>query len=486
MKSVSNGRRILVAEDEPEVRNYLAMALRCHGYEVDCAEDGNEVLNCLQAGDGKIAALILDIMMPRKDGMETLREIRKVNRDLPVIMVSSAVAPLSVVEAMRSGANDFLGKPVSHEDLHAALKKALNGSAPPEPVERAAATGETESFYAGSPAMKRIQAMTRQIGMCDVPVLIQGETGTGKEVVARQLHAQSLRSQKPFLKLNCAALPSELVESELFGYERGAFTGAFQKKAGMFELADRGTLLLDEIGDMDFKLQAKLLQVLQDQEFQHLGGKDTIRVNVRVIAATHRDLEKAIADQAFREDLYYRLNVIRIELPPLRERREEIIPLCEMFLRKHAANGDPVPVLTPALKQALINYHWPGNVRELENLARRYWVLRDPEMLVSDLRSRAIRKVSVSVPAAGPMPILARVDRAKQEAEAEAIHAALTATKWNRKQAAELLHIDYKALLYKMRKLSIGETPHGPQKANGSAGSVAEPEPLAVRAAGSH
>ena len=194
--------------------------------------------------------------------------------------------------------------------------------------------------------MKEIQALVAQIGWSEAPVLIQGETGTGKEVIARELHAQSPRANKPFLKLNCAALPSELVESELFGYERGAFTGAFQKKAGMFELADGGTILLDEIGDMDVRLQAKLLQVLQDQEFQRIGGKETIKVDVRVMAATHRDLEKAIADRSFREDLYYRLNVIKCVLPPLRERREDIVPLAEFLMKRHAVPGVPMPAIT--------------------------------------------------------------------------------------------------------------------------------------------
>src|SRR5438270_3877685 len=218
--------------------------------------------------------------------------------------------------------------------------------------------------------MKGIHALVSQIGQSEALVLIQGETGSGKEVIARELHAQSQRANKPFLKLNCAALPSELVESELFGYERGAFTGAFQKKAGMFELANGGTILLDEIGDMDVRLQAKLLQVLQDHEFQRIGGKETIKVDVRIMAATHRDLERAIIDRTFREDLYYRLNVINIQLPPLRDRREDIVPMAEYLLKKHSVPGKPVS-LTAELKQAMMSYRWTGNVRELENTIRK-------------------------------------------------------------------------------------------------------------------
>ena len=201
--------------------------------------------------------------------------------------------------------------------------------------------------------MKEIQGLLGPIGWSDAPVLIQGETGSGKEVIARELHAQSPRAKKAFLKVNCAALPSELVESELFGYERGAFTGAFQKKAGMFEIADGGTILLDEIGDMDVRLQAKLLQVLQDQEFQRIGGKETIKVDVRVLAATHQDLEKAIVDRRFREDLYYRLNVINIQLPPLRDRKEDIIPMAEFLLRRHTPQSAQAPVITMALRHAM-------------------------------------------------------------------------------------------------------------------------------------
>ena len=321
--------------------------------------------------------------------------------------------------------------------------------------------------------IRAIDPLLKQIGSSEVPVLIQGETGVGKEVVARQLCAQSPRANKVFLKLNCAALPSELVESELFGYERGAFTGAFQKKPGMFEMADGGTILLDEIGDMDFRLQAKLLQVLQDQEFQRLGGKETIHVDVRVIAATHCDLEKAIMDGRFREDLYYRLNVVTIRIPPLRERQDEIVPLAEFLLKKHAQPGTaPLPI-TPALHQALVAHAWPGNIRELENVMRKYLVVRDAETMIEDLRSRNQRRLAPSAPpnqmktaAAGASagvsydeastpPILARVNRAKEQAETDAILAALNSTRWNRKQAAQLLNIDYKALLYKMKKLSI-------------------------------
>src|SRR5437899_4904996 len=317
MQTSKNGRTILVGEDELEVRGYLQMALKCLGYSVELAQDGDEVLSCLESSRSEIAAVLLDIVMPNRDGLNTLAAIRAFDPNLPVIIVSGAPSTLNVVTAMKSGATDFLCKPVAHEDLRKAVTRALEikGVEYVPPARTAAPTART--FVGSNVRMKEIHALVAQIGWSEAPVLLQEHTGTGKEVIARELHAQSPRSNKPFLKLNCAALPSELVESELFGYERGAFTGAFQKKAGMFEMADGGTMLLDEIGDMDVRLQAKLLQVLQDHEFRRVGGKELIRVNVRILAATHRDLEGAIRNGEFREDLFYLLNVIAIRVPPL-------------------------------------------------------------------------------------------------------------------------------------------------------------------------
>jgi two-component system response regulator AtoC len=471
MQTATNGRKILLGEDELEVRSYLEMALRCHGYSIEGAEDGEEVLTCLERERDKISLVLLDIMMPRKDGLETLREIRRFDRELPIVMLSGASSPLKVVEAMKSGATDFIPKPVNHEDLCDAIEKALgaNRKAAGQPARAVPLGLRADTNLTTAVQVKALDLILRQIGSSEVPVLIQGETGVGKEVIARQLCAQSARANKGFLKLNCAALPSELIESELFGYERGAFTGAFQKKPGMFELANGGTILLDEIGDMDFKLQAKLLQVLQDQEFQRLGGKETIRVDVRVIAATHCDLEQAILDGRFREDLYYRLNVVTIRVPPLRERPDEILTLAEFLLRKHGGAGTvPLPI-SPALHQAMLSYHWPGNIRELENVMRKYMVIRDANLIVDDLRARALRQGAIPkhrAAAAGAgtgedleespsTPILKQVNKAKEQAETDAILVALNSTRWNRKQAAQILNVDYKALLYKMKKLSI-------------------------------
>ncbi len=466
-RQVSN--TILVGEDELEVREYLEVALKCLGYAVELAQDGDEVLNHILSSPTKIAAVLLDIVMPQRDGIETLREIRRIDPNLPVIIVSGVSSTLNVVTAMKSGATDFLCKPVTHRDLQQVLNKALETQGQKCGPFASAQEPKTSVFLGKTPNMVGLQARIKDIGWSDAPVLIQGETGTGKEVLARELHANSPRAGKIFLKLNCAALPSELVESELFGYERGAFTGAVQKRIGMFELANEGTLLLDEIGDMDVRLQAKLLQVLQDHEFQRIGGKEVIKVDVRIMSATHRDLDKAIYERTFREDLYYRLNVINVKLPPLRDRAEDILPLTEFLLKKHAIPGAPLPVLTPELRHALVTYRWLGNVRELENAVRQLIALRDPGLLIETLRNKSAitpgpaPEQPTAIPETSKRPatdperalVWSQVKKAKRQAEADAIVAALEATRWNRKRAAAVLQIDYKALLYKMKTLGV-------------------------------
>ena len=378
---------ILVADDDPEVLSYLETALLCHKYPVIAAQDGNDVLALLEENRGLVAAAVLDVMMPCKDGMETLPEVRRRFPELPVIMISGASDPDRIVEAMKAGAQEYLIKPVAHEKLLAALRRTLalapaaagTDDAPPEPRTTQV------NYVQVNAGMRVIREALRKTAAWNVPVVLRGESGVGKEVLARELHLLSPRSEKEFVKINCVALPSELLESELFGYERGAFTGAFKAKPGKFELADGGTILLDEIGDMDLKLQAKLLQVLQDGEFHRLGGKEPVRVDVRVLVATHRDLEKSIEEGSFREDLYYRLNVVSIEVPPLRERRDEILPLAQHFLEKHSPPHTNPPQLTDELRLAFLEHDWPGNVRELENAVRRYLVFEDAPRLARQL-----------------------------------------------------------------------------------------------------
>ena len=462
----NNAYTILIGEDEPEVSAYLLTALECMGHTCELARDGDELLRRFRESRDSVGVVLLDIMMPRRDGIEVLTEIRRVSPNLPVIVISGSSSTGSVVKAMKSGATDFLPKPVSHDELRKAIARAVEARpADARPASRQSDTGSLEVFLGLNPRMREIRSLLDQIGHSDAPVLIRGETGSGKEVLARELHACSPRAGKPFLKLNCAALPSELVESELFGYERGAFTGAFQRKAGMFELANGGTILLDEIGDMGFTLQAKLLHILQDHRFQRIGGKEVVQLDVRVMAATHRDLETAIIEQEFREDLFYRLNVISIHLPALRERPEDIIPLAEFLYRKHTHTSGPAAQITPELREAMLDYHWPGNVRELENWVQKLVILRDPALVMNELRSRATRiaaaaaprqeEARTAAPAQSAQPILEQVTQAKHQAETVAILNALNSTRWNRKAAAAILQIDYKALLYKMKKLGI-------------------------------
>jgi two-component system response regulator AtoC len=332
------------------------------------------------------------------------------------------------------------------------------------------ATPAGDALFVDSAWGKKMHSVLKQVAVSDVPVLFLGETGVGKEVFARYVHAQSPRAHRAFVKVNCAALPSDLIESELFGFDRGAFTGAHASKPGLFEVANGGTIFLDEIGDMSLSLQAKLLQVLQDHSFQRLGGRTSVRVDVRVMAATHHDLERESRQGRFRDDLYYRLNVITIHVPALRDRREEILPLADFLLRKHAAPGAPAPELSAPLTQELLTYAWPGNIRELENAMRNLLVFRDQDVLEEEIRRR---KTSICLhgetvgtgelcpsrpDAVAPAPgssLLRKIYSARDEAEANAVTSALNRGRWNRRVAADILGISYKALLYRMKKLGI-------------------------------
>ncbi len=334
-------------------------------------------------------------------------------------------------------------------------------------------SSKNEQLLDCNPAMQAIRSSLPRIARSDAPVLICGESGVGKEVIAREIHVLSPRAGRPFLNLNCTAIPSELLESELFGYERGAFTGAYKTKPGLFELATGGSVLLDEMGDMDFRLQAKLLHVLQDGEIHPLGAREALRVDVRVIAATNCDLEQAVQEHRFRRDLYYRLNVIQIRIPPLRERKNEISGLVQHFLRKYEIVGSERPIVTPQLMQLFLDYDWPGNIRELENAVHRLSVLQDPNALMREFGTtsrcsnphsgghEAIDSPARTVQRGDPgyCSVLQQAERTKQAQEEQAIREALHAAHWNRKRAARLLMVGYKALLYRMKKLGIFEPP---------------------------
>jgi two-component system, NtrC family, response regulator AtoC len=457
---MENPAYILVVDDEPGMRRYLQTLLEVDSYRVVTAADGNEALRLAQQEPGPDVVL-LDLLMPGLDGLQTLEQLRKVRPCLKVVMLSCVSDTRKVARAIRFGAQDYLSKPFQKAELDAVLSHCLQS--PMTAVEGGDEIEELSDdvfFVAASPAMRRIRDQVRQVANVDVPVLMLGESGTGKEVVARLIHKLSPRAHRPLRKVNCAALPGELLESELFGYEAGAFTGATRSKPGQFELCDKGTILLDEIGEMPPGLQAKLLHVLQDQSFCRLGGRSMVSVDVRILAATNIDVEHAIASQKLRPDLYYRLNAFTLHLPPLRERREEIPLLLRHFMAFHANRyGRAALPVSPDLVAACLRYSWPGNLRELENFVKRYVILGDESLVLSELNpvtpapGAANQSPSLKTACGGDLKALVR--SLKDEAEIEAINATLERTKWNRKEAARLLQISYKALLYKIRQYHL-------------------------------
>ncbi len=458
--------RVLVVDDEPSMLQYLRTVLEAKSFEVETVQSGAQALARLKDG-ATPGIVILDVLMPDMNGLRVLEKIQEIRPGLKVVMLSCSTDPRNVVQAIRAGATDYLSKPFQMSELEAVLSHTL-ASPTREEAEAAPPGVEIEQidsdlyFIAASPAMRKIRAQVEQVASFNVPVLILGESGTGKEVVARLIHKRSPRAACPFIKVNCAALPADLLESELFGYEPGAFTGANRAKPGKFELCDTGIFLLDEIGELPAGLQAKLLHVIQDQEFSRLGSRSTIKVDVRVLAATNVDIQQAMAQKTFREDLFYRLNAFTIHIPPLRERREEIPLLLNQFMSRFALRyaRSPLP-LSPGLVDACVRYAWPGNLRELENFVKRYLILADESLVRSEMEEKINEASPVAEtasptnarPAAGGLKSLVR--SVKDEAEIEAISRALDETKWNRKKAARLLDISYKALLYKIRQYGI-------------------------------
>jgi len=459
----NRGHRVLVVDDAEGIRTYLANLLELSGYQVDSAEDGKRALALLDGGAAP-DVVILDVMMPGIDGIETLRRIRARHGGIPVIMLSVVGKASTIVEAMQLGASDYINKPFEEEELQLTLDKVLEKKS----LERQQQilSEELQRYRDGvvwaSAPMQEIRAVLEQVGETNVTVLIQGESGVGKEIVARTAHSVSTRSEHPFVKVNCAALPADLLESELFGYEKGAFTGAVRRKTGKFEHAHKGTIFLDEIGEMSGPLQAKLLQVLQDHEFTRLGGNAEVKVDLRVVCATNRNLDEMVEEGAFRADLFFRLNVVNVTIPPLRERRDEIPILVESFLHRYSIlYGKPVPSISVELMDAFQRHPFPGNVRELENLIKRVIVLESDRLVLNEMLERergepasysALAEfIAHSERTAGEIPLREVGRRAAQEAERETIGQMLRYTDWNRKQAAGLLGISYKTLLQKIR-----------------------------------
>jgi two-component system response regulator AtoC len=514
---MSQKPHVMVVDDDLAMCAFLRTFLSARGYAAVTLTNAEEAVRRFHAE--RPAAVLLDVVMPgNMDGLGALTAFKKIDRDVPIIVISGQGRTNTVVQAMKLGATDFVCKPFEDHELEVLIGTALRQRQLSQEVASLRAQLNEQSKYTmlfgHSDAMAEVRDLIERVSDTDVTVLIRGESGTGKELVARALHERSLRKDKAFVKVNCAALPSELLESELFGFEKGAFTGAIQQKPGKFEFANHGTMFLDEIGDIGYPLQAKLLQVLQDGEFSRLGGKSDVQVDVRLVAATNRDLETAVAAGEFREDLYFRLNVVTINLPPLRERREEIPVLTDFFMKKYSVQyNKPVAGVGPDLAQRLMNYDWPGNVRQLENMIKRLVVLGSEATIMKELQqptptlsfrssspssmplsgnrtsvpsipppvmpppaavntgaaaivspthagateadSMAAVAAAVAATAAGGTASVSLKDIARsaaREAERELILRMLTRTRWNRKEAAEILGISYKALLYKIKE----------------------------------
>ena len=447
-------RVVLVAAPEPSAQQHLVDTLSEWGYESVCATSVEAAL--IEMGQRRFLVSLLDLGSHVGDLLRRLRT--QGGSPGAIVVIADAEASARAVEATALGADDFLQKPFSSDDLENVIKSAL---ARPRRIWERTVDDEArkrlreEVGLWRSPKMSEVREIIEQAARVDVTVLICGETGAGKDVVARAIHDASVRETGPFIKVNCAAVPRELLESELFGHERGAFTGAHQLKIGKFESADRGTIFLDEIGDLHPALQGKLLHVLQDGQFSRVGGRSTVKVDVRVLAATNQDLEQAVAAGRFREDLYYRLNVIQVMVPPLRERPEEIPVLVEYFMQRYSQvfrrEGLRLP---PETLQRLMHHRFPGNVRELENMIKRMIVLGDPLLRRSPLPGGAAsaEENGTTRPAKAATLSLKDIARkAAQVAEREAILQALEQTQWNRVRAAKLLEISYRALLYKIK-----------------------------------
>jgi len=459
---MSNTHNILLVDDEPGMLRYIKTLLEVDDYKVQTASTGEEAVEKVQKGM-RPDLVLLDLLMPGIDGLQTLEQLRTAQPGVRVVMLSCVSDTRKVVQAIRLGAHDYLTKPFQKAELDAVIDQCLgtNQQNYPGEVEELA---DDEFFVAASPIMRKLRSQAALVANVDIPVLMLGESGTGKEVMSRLIHKLSPRAHRTFLKVNCAAVPADLLESELFGYESGAFTGATHAKPGKFELCNKGTILLDEIGEMPPGLQAKLLHVLQDQQFSRLGSRSVIKVDVRILAATNINIPEALASKRLREDLYYRLNAFTLNVPPLRERKEEIPILLKHFMAHMSERfaRPPLPISTELL-QACQDYPWPGNLRELNNFVKRYLVLGDEKLAIAELQPKndggagfdGMAAQGAAASAGGGLKSLAR--SAKDEAEAEAINKALDQTNWNRKQAAALLKISYKALLYKIRQYGIAQ-----------------------------
>jgi DNA-binding NtrC family response regulator len=445
---------ILIVEDEAKMRRLLELNLGEEGFTTRSAADAEAGLRLLNRE--AIDLVVTDFRLPGMNGLDLLAAIKRINADLPVVVMTAYGTVESAVEAMKAGASDYILKPFALAEMVMVIRKELaSHKLREENRSLREALGQRyqyENVIAASDKMQAVLAMVERVAPTNATVLLGGESGVGKDLIARAIHQHSQRARGPLIKINSTAIPENLLESELFGYEKGAFSGATGSKPGKFELADKGTLFLDEIGDVPPATQVKLLRVLQDREFERLGGTKTLKIDVRLIAATNRDLRAALEDGSFREDLYYRLNVVAIDIPPLRERREDIAPLTQFFLQKFAREAKvPVKEVSPAALKLLMDFRWPGNVRELENTLQRSATLTPAATLdVADIQLDSARAHNPSQLA----PLLPEGVTLEQW-EQETIREALRRASGNKSRAARALGLSRNALRYRLSQMGV-------------------------------
>ena len=486
---------ILVVDDDPVFSQFTQNLLTENGMEAMTAFNKADALDLIDKHH--FSCVIFDIFLPDGSGVDLIKPLRSNGNATPIIMVSGQEDVDEVVRAMKDGANDYLKKPFRGEELLLKIQMVLETTQAKWELEELKTKFRNEDEYkllfSLSDRMSKVQAILDQVANTDITVLITGESGTGKELVAKALHKASERANEPFIKVNCAALPRELLESELFGFERGAFTGAHRRKYGRFEMAQNGTIFLDEISEMHQDLQSKLLHVLQEKQFFRIGGERDVKVNCRILTATNKNLERMVEENRFRRDLYYRINVVNILVPPLRERKDDIPLLVEYFLTRYSEmyNRERVKV-SPRLSEMFLEYSWPGNVRELENNVKRFVILGNENQLISEFlrkkengsyttygdemegiarqpvqraavnnhyarngESRDVDGANVYTPEQGTLKEVAKI--AQRKAERVLIERVLQQTRWNRRKAAQLLDISYKALLYKIKECGLSQ-----------------------------
>jgi two-component system response regulator PilR (NtrC family) len=457
--------KILVADDEQSMREFLDILLKKEGYKVTLASNGEEVLKLAERDIFDL--ILMDIRMPKLDGIAVLKKVKALSPETVVIMITAYASADTAIRAMKEGAYDYITKPFKVDEIKLIIKNALEKkNLQKENILLKQVVRDRYHFnniIGQSPKMLALYDLLEKVGPTKTNILIAGESGTGKELVAKAIHYNSPRKDKPFVTLNCGAIPEPLIESELFGHMKGAFTDAIATKKGLFEMADEGTIFLDEISELPLLMQVKLLRVLQDKEFKRVGGTEDIRVDVRIMSATNKDLEEAVKEKRFREDLFYRLNVIQIKLPPLRDRREDISLLAMHFLKRYSEElNKNISGVSPETLRILLNYDFPGNVRELQNIIERAVALEStPELTPQNLSSyldqqpsSKKRLIDLEIPNEG-----IDLEKVVEELERSLLLKALDKTKKIKKKAAELLHINFRSMRYRLEKYGLNQGP---------------------------